>query len=116
MLFVPVVPPQPPSPRTRELADLLTRAIEEYEKYHPNVSGAEVRAALQMASMRSSKGVPARLLAVTGALGAVLLGGVVAFLAANQGSMPEGGVPMVGVAIAVVGILFALAVLKSHRR
>lgn len=114
MLYVPYVPPQPPSPRTRELADLLTRAIEEYQKYHPNVSSAEVNAALQMASVRSSKGVPARVWALGGAVGAALLGGVFVVLAANQGNMPAGGVPMVAVAVAILGALVAVVVAKSR--
>ena len=114
MFYVPYVPPQPPSPRTRELADVLTRAIEEYEKYHPNVSGAEVRAALQMASARSSKAIPARMWAVLGALVTLTLGGVFAFVAANQGQVSGDAVPMIGVAVVTVGLLVVVAMLKAR--
>lgn len=114
MLYVPYVPPQPPSPRTRELADLLSRAIEEYQKYHPNVSSAEVNAALQMASVRSSKGVPARVRAVMGGLIALVLGGVFAVVAANGGQVPGNAVPMVAVAVAIVAGLVAVAVARSR--
>ena len=116
MLYVPVIPPhqQPPSPRTRELADLPTRAIEEYERYHPNLSGAEVRAALQMASMRSSKGVPARVWALAGGLVALALGGVFAFVAANGGQVRGDAIPMVAVAVAVLGALVAVVVAKNR--
>lgn len=114
MFYVPYVPPQPPSPRTRELADLLIRAIEEYQKYHPNVSSAEVRAALQMASVRSSTPVNVRLLAVAGGLVALVLGGVVAFLTASQGAVPAAALPMVGLAVVLVAVLVLMVVLKSR--
>ncbi len=114
MFYVPYVPPPQPSPRTRELADLLSRAIEEYQKYHPNVSSAEVNAALQMAAVRSSRGVPARVWAVVGALVAILLGGIFAFVAANGGQVPGSAVPVVAVAIAILAALVAVAVAKSR--
>ena len=114
MLYVPVIPhhADPPSPRTRELADLLGRVIEEYEKHHPAVTGAEVRAAVRMAAQRSSRqdAFDVRLLA--GASAAVVLGGLFALLAANQGQVPETAVPMVAVAVALFAVLFVLAVVK----
>ena len=72
----PIVTPQPPSPRTRELADLLGRAIQEFEKHHPSTTGAEVRQALQIAA-RSSRSAGAQ--ANTAVLLAVL--GLLLFLA-----------------------------------
>ena len=36
---IPIVPPTPPSPRTRELAELLARVIEEYEKLRSRFYG-----------------------------------------------------------------------------
>ena len=54
MTYVPVVtstPPPPPSPRTRELAGLLTKVLEEYSKAHPAVTKAEIRAAVRLAQM-----------------------------------------------------------------
>ena len=110
MIYVPVVPPQPPSPRTRELADLLGRVIEEYEKHHPKVTDSEVRAALQMAA-QSSKGAPP-VAAVAAALGvAALVGGVFFFMAANGGELSADGIPMVGavvVLLSIVGVAFLL--------
>jgi len=114
VLYVPVIPPQPPSPRTRELADLLTRAIDEYRKYHPNVSTAEVRAALRMASMRSSGTIPARVWALTGVSVALVLGVVVAFLVAGAGGMPGNAVPVVAVSVVVFGLVVVLTLLKSR--
>ena len=50
MTYVPVVvPTPPPSPRTRELAGLLTKVLDEYAKAHPAVTKAEIQAAIRMA-------------------------------------------------------------------
>lgn len=53
MSYVPIVipptTPQPPSPRTRELAEILGKVLEEYQKAHPSVTGAEMREAIQIA-------------------------------------------------------------------
>ena len=68
MTYVPIVTTptqQQPSRQTRELADLLGRVIQEYEKAHPTVSGAEVRHALQLARSASSKTTGAPALALT---------------------------------------------------
>jgi hypothetical protein len=54
MAYVPVVPPtstSPPSPRTRELAGLLSQVLDEYQKAHPATTKGEVRAALKLAQM-----------------------------------------------------------------
>jgi hypothetical protein len=114
VLYVPVIPPPPPSPRTRELADLLTRAIEEYEKYHPNVSGAEVRAALQMAATRSVRRASPHVWALVGGSVALVLGGAVAFLVSNQGGMSENAVTVVAVSVLIFGTALVLAMLKSR--
>jgi len=55
MTYVPITPAmmvQPPSPRTRELADLLARVMEEYAKAHPTTTNGEVRDALRLAEAR----------------------------------------------------------------
>lgn len=52
MTYVPMVTPThvpPPSPRTRELAGLLAKVLDEFTKAHPATTGAEVRAAIRMA-------------------------------------------------------------------
>ena len=114
MLYVPVIPPQPPSPRTRELAELLTRAIEEYVKYHPDVSAAEVRAALQMATTRSVRRASPHVWALAGGAVALVMGGVVALLVSNQGGMSGSAAPMVAVSVLILGTALVLAVLKSR--
>lgn len=91
MLYVPVVPyvpHDPPSPRTRELAGLLSRVIDEYEKHHPAVTGTEIRAAINLAARGSKAGSPVEARAVAGVLAGilVLLGGVGFFLARGGAS------------------------------
>lgn len=112
MFFVPMVPPQPPSPRTRELADLLGRVIEEYEKHHPAVTGSEVRAAMEMAT-RSSKaaGAPAAAALMAGLVGLVLAGGFV-FMAVNGGDVSAADVPIAAVVAVLIGILGVAFLLK----
>lgn len=113
MFFVPVVPPQPPSPRTRELADLLGRVIEEYEKHHPAVTGSEVRAAVEMAT-RSSKvaGSPAAAALVAGLVALLLAGGFV-FMAVNGGEFPAQDIP-IAAAVAVVAVILGVVVLLKR--
>ncbi|MHB1191896.1 MAG: hypothetical protein ACYC6F_02525 [Longimicrobiales bacterium] len=118
MLYVPFIPPPatPPSPRTRELAGLLGRVIEEYEKHHPAVTGPEVRAAVRMALETSSrKGSPALGIAV-GVAAALVAGGLFALLAANEGQMPQSTVPMVAIAVALFAVLVVVAMVKRGGR
>lgn len=113
MLFVPVVPPTPPappSPRVRELSDLLGRVISEYEKHHPNITGQEVRQALEIAS-RGSKAAGAAAHAVALGVGAALAvaGGLVFLLMARSGgdaaSVPWVSLAWVGLSVLAVAIL-----------
>ncbi|HSW28495.1 MAG TPA: hypothetical protein VLH75_03280 [Longimicrobiales bacterium] len=114
-VFIPP-PPSPPSPRTRELAALLGRVIEEYEKHHPAVTGPEVRAAVRMAVESSSrKGSPDLRIAV-GVAAAVVAGGLFAFLAANQGQMPQGTVPMVAAVLGLFAVLMVVVMAKRSGR
>jgi hypothetical protein len=117
VLYVPVVPyvpHDPPSPRTRELAGLLSRVIEEYEKHHPAVTGAEVRGALDLAARDSKAGSPAEVRAVVGILAGflVLLGGV-GFFFARGGSIDAESMPMVAVSIAILVLLVGVVLLKK---
>ena len=60
MTYVPIVPPTPTSPRTRELADQLARVMAEFEQTHPSVTRAEKRQAARLAleATRSSDAGP----------------------------------------------------------
>lgn len=117
VFFVPMVPhnASPPSPKTRELADLLTRTIQEYEKYHPNVSGAEVRTALQLAAQGSKRAVPdARLVMVAGTLAALLVGFLV--VAMRGGDTAPGSPGMIAIAVAVFLIVGLVVLLVRNER
>ena len=117
MTYVPIVttPTQhQPSRQTRELADLLGRVIEEYEKAHPSVSGAEVRHALQLARSASSKtsGAPAMVAALAGGL-AVMVGlGVLLFMRGEGGADFAPGA--VAIAVAVIGVLALVIALRRN--
>jgi len=104
----------PPSPRTRELADLLGKVVEEYEKYHPAITGREVRSALRLAE-RSSHAAAAggRTMAlVGGALGAVVAGTFI--WVANRGGSWEGGAPVALVA-AIIAVLAVGLIVRRAR-
>ena len=111
MSYVPIVTPtpSPPSPRSRELADLLVRVIEAYEEGHPTTTRPEIRAATRLALSETG---PSRLgtpiVAVTlGGLMALLLG-VSVFLRQSGGlvdiplNVPIIGVGIVAIAVAVI--------------
>jgi len=116
MIFVPYVPPpQPPSPRTRELASLLGRVIEEYEKHHPAVSAQEVKAALQIAASSSRKGGGASMqVAAAVGLAAVLAVGGFVWLATSGGTGSGGSVPMVALSVGVILVVMLVAVMSRR--
>jgi hypothetical protein len=114
--YIPIVPTvhTPPSPRTRELADLLSRVIQEYETHHPAVTGSEVREALSLAAA-GSKGAPGgpRILLALLAMGLVAAGAVLFFSARLSGG--GGGDPFPAAAVAV-GVLLVLALAVALKR
>lgn len=117
MTYVPVVTPPPsstPSPRTRELAELLARVLEEYRKSHPEVKSQEIRAAVRLAlrSAQPGGGDRARLVVSLGLGIAVFLGGLV-FLQVSGESAVE---PMLPGAVLVLLILLALMFVIIRRR
>lgn len=113
MIFVPVPPPAPVSHRTRELADLLGRVVEEYEKHHPSVTGAEVRQAIHLAarSSRAPGREVARLL-VAAVTGVLALLGVLVWMMADRGAIGGGALPMVGVAVVLSAIIAVLVIVR----
>ena len=119
MTYIPIVPtpPAPPSRQTQELADLLGRVVQEYEKAHPTVTGPEVSEALQLAKRASTKagGDPtAMVLALVG--GVVLTVGLGVFFLAQRGSDFSLRPYTTIIAIAALGIVFGLvAILKRNR-
>ena len=120
MYFVPIVPSSgtgaPVTPRTRELADLLGRVIEEYEKHHPAVSGSEVRQAMDLALQRSQKGgADVARLALAAGLGGLAVAGVLAYLVMGGGVSSEAA-PMAYVAIGIFAVLVTLILAKKAGR
>lgn len=114
VFFVPVIPHEhPPSLRTRELADLLGRVIQEYEQHHPAVTGSEVRAAARLAVQRSSRkgGLYQRLAAVGAGLAALL--GAFTWVAVNRGSPGGDATPVAAIAVAVLAIAILAVVLRK---
>jgi len=116
VFFVPMVPhhENPPSPRTRELADLLGKVLEEYEKYHPAVTGQEVRAALRLAE-RSSRAavVGARTMAGVGLAIGVAVAGMFVWVA-SRGGIWEGG-PPVAIVAAIIALVAVMVLVRRAR-
>ena len=120
MAFVPVSTPTtyPPSPRTRELAGLLSKVLEEYTRAHPAVTPSEVRAAIRMAQMSAGpdRGRVGVLLATTLAFGvAGVLAGLYFFQRAEGGGEAGTLPPAVIMAvIALVGVTMVILTMRSR--
>lgn len=118
MIFVPVIPPhhEPPAPRTRELAGLLGRVIEEFEKQHPSVTGSEVRAALDLAARNSGTAMSENAKAI-----AVIAAIVLAFVAAGLGLSLSGGggtpesIPIAALAVGLFLLIVVVVLVKRLR-
>jgi hypothetical protein len=91
------------------LADLLGRVIEEYEKHHPSVTGAEVRDALRMAAVSSKAAAPAP--ALVAGLVVLLLAGLVVFFV-QEGFRFGGDVTLRGAALVSLSILAVAVLIK----
>jgi hypothetical protein len=116
MTYVPIVTPsttpQPPSPRTRELAGLLTKVLEEYQNAHPSVSRSEVRAALRLAQLSTGGDKAPVALVVSLTLGLLVAGvglGLLFFMRGGGEIEMTSSLPMVIMAIAIfLGIVMVL--------
>lgn len=118
MMYVPiVVPDSQPSRQTQELADLLGRVVQEYEKAHPTVTGPEVSQALQLAKRASTKaGGDQAAIARALAVGLALLLGLGVFFFVQQGSDFSLRPYTTMIAVAGLGIVFGfVALLKRNR-
>ena len=119
MTYIPIVIPpqasQPSSPRTRELAGLLTKVLEEYQKAHPSVTGAEMRAAIRMVQRTTGKDRTANALVLSLVLGLMVAGLAVGLVAGDGGAVDLGGsMPMVILAATVfLGIILAVIKIAS---
>jgi hypothetical protein len=120
MSYVPIVTPptaaQPVSPRSRELAGLVTKVIDEYTKAHPATSGAEVRVALKLAQAATGKDNTAVAVGISLALGlgvlALTLG--LFFFRSSGGEMEFR--PIMPAIIMALIVLFGLVAVVVSRR
>ena len=112
MTYVPIiVPPTPPSPRTRELAGEITRTIVDFEQLHPSVTRAEVQQATRLA-MQATGGQGHELAAVSGVLGLLAAAGLGAYVYSSGagGRWPAGGdIPYSLIAVATGLVVVAIA-------
>lgn len=123
MTYVPIVTPTnapPLSPRTRELAGLITKVMDEYTKAHPATTKAEIRAAVRMAQASAGGGPSnvAALLSLSLGLGvAALTFGLFFFRSAGGGGAdgPEIG-PVLPMIIMALIVLLGLVMVIAKRR
>jgi hypothetical protein len=90
------------SPRTRELAELLGRVIDEYEKHHPEVSDREIYSALSLASRNSRASLTTRRRVLVVALGMGVLAAGLGVFAQLRSDHGEAAVPIMIVTLATI--------------
>lgn len=108
MVFVPYVPPQPPSPRAQELGQRVQLTIAEFRQKYPDLSDEEIHQALASAVSSSESGTsrpPAALGAIAAAIAVVAGLGVYLFASGGQSARPF--VFGIAVVAAVVGLMAA---------
>jgi len=112
MIFVPFVPPQPPSPRAQELGRRLRETVGDFNRDNPGLKGAEIRQAMHIA-MQGTAEAGTRV-AVALAIGLALLV-LLGFLIMGH-KMPLSGQPVIIAALIVLGILLVglVFVLKNR--
>jgi hypothetical protein len=114
MTYIPIVPntaTPPASPRTRELAGLLSQVLDEYQKAHPAVTPAEMRAAVRLAQMSVKGGNQTMGLIISLSLGLLVAGLMAGLLFFRSSGGAEGG-PVLSMVImgliVFIGILLVL--------
>lgn len=118
MSYVPIIVPTnapPPSPRTRELANLLGQVLDEYTKANPTTTSAEIRDAYRMA--RAAQGKSKNNVAVGVSLGigltVAMLGlGLVFFRSAGEIEIG----PLLPMIIMALIVLIGLVAIVVNRR
>lgn len=100
------------SPRARELNRKLADSIEEFRRYYPDTTDADVRRALMSAGRTHGGSVPKRVAAAT-----MLAGAIAAFVGAmvasgNVGEIPQGA--WIGIAGATAAVV--IAIIRIARR
>lgn len=108
-MFVPTPasPPQPPSPRARELGEQIALFVRDYTAQNPDVEATDVQAAFQVARGHLSeyfgdaRWAKTMMILALG-LGVLVLFGVLGF---RQTSNPSVLAIVVGLAIAMIGMM-----------
>ena len=120
MTYVPIVTPptSPPplSPRTRELSNLLTKVLDEYQKAHPKTTSTEMRQALRIAASAAGSDRTVVATSIALVLGLLLAaGGLFAFLfmgSSGEQSFRE-AVPMIAIGIMVFMIMLIVIIKRN---
>ena len=121
MLFVPVTPTvtssPPPSPRVRELAQLLNKVVDEYSAAHPSVSRTEIQQAIRLAQASAPGGSRPAALVVMATLGVLVAGLFLGlFLLADGGNVDFQGIAPIAIAVVILFLGVALMVVKAASR
>ena len=117
MSYVPIIVPTnapPPSPRTRELANLLGQVLDEYTKANPATTSAEIPPAYRMARAASGKGSANAAAGVSVALGLGVAMLVLGLFFKSAGEIEIG--PILPMIIMVVIVLVGLVAIVVNRR
>jgi hypothetical protein len=113
VLYVPIVPPTPPSHQARELAEQIEKVISDYETTHPSVSARDIRSALMLAQ-RKSGGIGAARGLILGLTVAAGIFGAALAISSNGGLHTSGAMPA-GWIVALVAVV-AIVVAVMRRR
>ncbi len=120
MSYVPIVTPTPtppPTPRTRELAGLLAKVLDEYTKAHPAVTNAEVRAAIRLAQASAGPDQTRITAVLSMTVGLVIAGlGLGFFYFRSTGGGDFGPILPLIIAVLVVLVGVAMLVVKAQSR
>jgi hypothetical protein len=120
MTFIPTAPVSsgtPPSPRTRELAGLLGRVLEEYRKNHPSLTPGEIRSAFRLAYRASGGGdLAARRALVLGLAVMVALLGLGSFLFSASEAQEFALVLPLVIMVIVILLLVVLVLVRIRSR
>jgi hypothetical protein len=112
MIFVPFVPPPPPSPRAQELGRRLRETVDEFKRDNPGLKGAEIRQAMHLGMQGQTEAGTRVAVGLALGLGLLVLFG---FLFMGH-QMPLGGQTVILTSLIVLGVLLVgiVFVLKNR--
>jgi hypothetical protein len=118
MSYVPIVTStyvSPPSPRTRELAGLLSKVLEEYTRAHPATSKTEIRAAIRMAQMSSGPDRTKVAAVVSLLVGLGVAFALMFFFRSTGGMEIRASLPFI-IMFVILFLMIVLAIVKARSR